>query len=52
MTIRPSNESVHLCSVKMVPPGMASVHKAQTSDHFSPLTPNGGWGGDRGGTWS
>ncbi len=31
----------------MVPPGMASVHKAQTSDHFSPL-PNGD-GGGRGG---
>ncbi len=31
----------------MVPPGMVSVHKAQTSDHFGPL-PNGD-GGGRGG---
>ncbi len=30
---------VHL-SCAMVPEGMASVHKAQTSDHFGPL-PNG-----------
>ncbi len=41
---------VHLCCA-MVPPGMESVHKAQTSDRFGPL-PNrdGGWG--QGWTWS